>query len=391
MINDHPIVLHRGIYKKTATLSEAIFMITGLTIGAGILGIPYVVAQAGLVVGLAQIAGLGIITLFLNIMIGEIAVKAQENMQLPGLAQKYLGSSAKAILSIILAFGSLGALLAYVVGEGAALAALFGGDAFSWSIIFWSLASYFVWRGLGTVKIFEKIVSFAVILIIVFLSVYLLPAVRAENFFYFNLGNIFLPFGVILFALNGAPAIAEAHALLPGQPRAFRRAVVIGTLIPIVVYLLFAVAVVGVSGQRVSEVATVGLGAQFGAGISVLANVFAILAMATGFVGLGTALRDTLRWDYRLSGWLATLFVISFPLTLFLLGIKSFVAILGVVGGLFIAVESIFMVIIYWVARRRGDATDGGFAVRHALLLGIPVLIIFTIVALLSIAKFFVK
>jgi len=154
---------------------------------------------------------------------------------------------------------------------------------------------------------------------------------------------------------------------------------------------LFAVAVVGVSGLSVSEVATVGLGARFGVGISVLANVFAILAMATGFVGLGTALRDTFRWDYRLSNWLATWLVISFPLTLFLLGIKSFVAILGVVGGLFIAVESIFMVIIYWVARHRGDTAGGGFAVRHALLLGIPVLMVFTIVALLSIAKFLVK
>ena len=166
---------------------------------------------------------------------------------------------------------------------------------------------------------------------------------------------------------------------------------IIGTLIPIVVYLLFTIAMVGVSGRSVSEVATVGLGARFGTGISVLANVFAILAMATGFVGLGTALRDTLRWDFQLPTWISTFLVISLPLTLFLLGIKSFVAILEVVGGLFIAIESIFMVIIYWVAKRRGDTTSSGFAVQHSLLLGIPVLVVFTIVATFSVFKFFIR
>lgn len=364
-------------------------MITGLTIGAGILGIPYVVARAGLIAGLAQIVFFGVITLFLNMMIGEVAIKAGVNMQLPGLAGKYLGAPAKVILSATLFLSALGALLAYIVGEGAALSALLGGDQFVWSIVFWSLGSFFVWRGLSTVKIFEKIASIAVISLIVFLSVYLLPHVRPENIFYFNFGNFFLPYGVILFALGGSSAIAEAHALLPDRARDFRRALIIGTVIPILVYLLFAIAVVGAFGLGVSEVATVGLSAKFGVGISILANIFAVLAMGTGFVGLGTALRDTLCWDFKLSTWLSVLLVITIPLALFLFGIKSFVAILGFVGGLFLAIDSIFMVVIYWVARRRGDTAGGGFATRHALLLGVPVLLVFSAVAMLSIAKFF--
>ena len=43
MIEDKQLVLHKGIYKPIATVPEAIFMITGMTIGAGVLGIPYVV------------------------------------------------------------------------------------------------------------------------------------------------------------------------------------------------------------------------------------------------------------------------------------------------------------------------------------------------------------
>jgi len=117
-LNERPNVLHHGVFKPVATVTEAVFMITGMTIGAGVLGIPYVVAQVGLKAGLLYIFGLGIVMLFLNLMIGEIAVRTRENLQLPGYAGKYLGTWAKFLLTFTVVLSSTGALLAYVVGEG---------------------------------------------------------------------------------------------------------------------------------------------------------------------------------------------------------------------------------------------------------------------------------
>ena len=381
------IILHHGVYKPSATVTEAIFMITGMTIGAGILGIPYVVAQVGLIAGLLYILGLGIVMLFLNLMIGEIAVRTKENLQLPGYAGKYLGAWAKSLLTFTIILSSIGALLAYVVGEGRIWSALLGGDPAVWSVIFWTLGSVVVWRGLQTAKKVEKIFSFLVIAIIAGLSFYLLPHFQPATWSYFNPVQIFLPYGVILFALHASPSIAEVHALLPGSQRHFRKALVVGTLIPIVLYMFFAAAVVGVMGRDTTEVATIGLGEKFGPVVLVLANLFAAFAMGTGFVGLGIAFKQTLTWDYKINNILATLLVVIAPISLFVVGIRSFVAILDVAGGLFIGIEAVLMVMIYWRAKKVGDLDASRYKLDWAWLMMVPVLLVFTAATIFSIFK----
>lgn len=389
MTTDKPVVLHRGVYKKVATVGEATFMITGMTIGAGILGIPYVVAQVGLGAGLAYILVLGLTMLYLNLVIGEIAVRTKEELQLPGFAGKYLGRWAKGLMSVIIILSGYGALLAYVVGEGQILTALLGGNAIFWSVVFWSVGSVLVWRGLHTVKTVEKILSLAVMVIIVGLSLYLLPQIKTANLFYQNWASLFLPYGVILFALHATPAVVEAHALLPGSQRHFRRAVILGTLIPVALYLLFALAVVGVSGLGTTAVATIGLGEKFGSGILFCANLFALFSMGTGFFGFGVALKQTFMWDYKLSQWAAEFLVISVPLVLFLWGLRNFIEILDIVGGLFIGIEAILMILIFLRARRYGDLSAARYRFRLFWIFLVPVLVIFSCASVYSVIKIF--
>ncbi|TSC85056.1 MAG: Amino acid permease [Parcubacteria group bacterium Gr01-1014_13] len=354
-LEEKKIILHQGVYKPAASMADAIFMITGMTIGAGVLGIPYVVAQVGLKIGIAYIVGLGLIMLFLNLVLGEIAVRTNESLQIPGLAGKYLGKWVKYFLNVIIILASYSALLAYIIGEGQSLSALFGGNPVVWSVIFWSIASIIVWRGLQTIKSVEKVLSFIVISIICGLSFYLFRDFKFSNWIYTDVTKMFLPYGVILFALNGTAAVVEAHALLPRSQRHFRKALIIGSLIPVGVYILFALAVVGSSGLQTSEIATIGLGARFGDGVLVLGNIFAILAMTTGFIGSGIALKQNLVWDNKLNKILAEFLVISVPILLFLAGFRRFIYVLSFAGGVFIAIEAIVIIIVCWKARKKGD------------------------------------
>ena len=354
-LEDQKIILHQGVFKPAASVADAIFMITGMTIGAGVLGVPYVVAQVGLKVGIIYIVVLGLVMLFLNLILGEIAVRTNESLQIPGLAGKYLGKWGKYLLDVVIISASYGALLAYIIGVGQSLSALFGGSPAAWSVVFWGLASVVVWRGLQTIKSVEKVLSVIVISIICGLSFYLLKDFKLANWVYSDLSKIFLPYGVILFALNGTPAIIEAHALLPRSQRHFRKALIIGSLIPVVVYVLFALAVVGSTGLGTSEIATIGLGAKFGEGVLVLGNIFAILAMSAGFIGSGIALKQTLVWDNKINKILAEFLVISVPLLLFMAGIRQFISILSFAGGVFIGIEAIVLILVCWQARKRGD------------------------------------
>ncbi len=387
MIADRPIVLHKGIYKKIATVPEAVFMITGMTIGAGVLGLPFVVAQVGLKVGLIYIFVLGIVMLFLNLMMGEIAVRTKESLQLPGFAGKYLGKWAKYLLSFTIISSSIGVLLAYIVGEGETLAALLGGDPMYWSVGFWVVGSLFVMRGLQTIKGIEKVLSILVMAIIAALSFYFLPKMDPGTWSLVDFSKIFLPYGVILFALHATPAVVEAHALLPGSQMHFRRAVMIGTLVPMVLYMLFAAAVVGVGGRATTPVATIGLGAFYGGWVMVVGNLFAALAMGTAFMGMGMALKQTYTWDLKINVWLANALTLVVPLILFVLGLKNFVAILDVVGGVFIGIEAIMIVAICSAARHRGDIDGTRFGLKYFWPIAVPVLIVFSLASLISVGK----
>ena len=210
-------------------------------------------------------------------MIGEIAVRTKEPLQIAGLSGKYLGPWAKYLLSAIFLFSAFGTLLVYVIGEGTSLAAIFGGQP-----LVWSLGSFLVWSGLQRVKSIDKIFGTVVMTIIGGLSIYLLPRFNPSVLNFFDAGQLYFPIGVILFALHASPAIAETHALLPDRERDFRKAVVWGTSLPIILYILFTAAVVGFTGQSTTEIATIGLGAALGPFIGVVANIFAILASSRG-------------------------------------------------------------------------------------------------------------
>jgi len=384
---EQSIVAHKGVFKKTATVGEAVFMITGMMIGAGVLGLPYVVTKVGLGIGLSLIVIWGLVMLLLNLMIGEIAVRTKESLQLPGFAGKYVGRWAKHLMSIIIIFSGFGVLLAYVIGEGEVLSELFGGQKEWWSVLFWSLGSFFIWRGLNTIKTLDKLLSFFVILLIGGLSVFLLPKIHFAHFSVNNFSDFFLPFGVILFALHATPAIVEAHVILPGSQKRFRKAIIFGTLVPMVLYLLFSLGVVGVLGQNVSEIATVSLGRSFGTGILVFANLFAALAMATCFMGLGLALKQTLTWDHKMNRHVAEIIIIAVPLALYLIGLRSFVSVVEVVGGVFIGLEALLIVLICYKARKKGALDASRFGTMNFWLAAVPVVFFFTAATVYSLVK----
>jgi len=93
----------------------------GTVVGAGILGIPYVIAQAGFLYGLILMLVLGGAYIFINLFVGEIILRTRKQHQLPGYVGKYLGPWGKKLMAFSVLVGSYGALTAYLIGEGATL------------------------------------------------------------------------------------------------------------------------------------------------------------------------------------------------------------------------------------------------------------------------------
>ncbi|MBW2992223.1 amino acid permease [Candidatus Woesearchaeota archaeon] len=354
---------------------EAIATLVGVVIGAGILGIPYVVAKAGFLVGAINIIVIGILVLFMNLFMGEIVLRTKGNHQLSGYAEKYLGKTGKLLMTIAFMIGTYGALLAYLIGEGEALSAIFGGNPLYYSLGFFIVVSAIVYIGLKAVEQSELYFGIIFLTIIIIIMGFNIAHINPDNFLITN-GNIFLPFGVVLFAFLGLAAIPEMHEELKNNWKHMKKAIIIGSLIPLVVYLTFGLSVTAVTGAETSKVATIGLGESIGEYMIIFGNLFAVFAMATSFIALGLALKEMYDYDFKIGHKTSFLLTVSLPLILFLIGFKDFIGTISVAGSFSGGITGILVVLMLWNARKKSER-EPEFKVSFIYFLGIIIIIMF--------------
>jgi tyrosine-specific transport protein len=380
---------HNGIFRSQLSLFEGVALIVSGTVGAGVLGIPYAIAQSGIRTGIIYIIVIGLLMMGLNLMVGEVVIRTKGTYQLVGLAKKYLGRGGQFLMTMVLYSLLFGVLTIYIIGEGETLAALFGGSSFEWSIGFFIIGALLVSFGLKTVKTIELFLTAGILAVLVSIAAFSVGHVDVSYWGHFDAAHALLPYGVVLFALYGATAIPEVHATLLHKDKLFKKSIVIAGSSIITLYIIFSLVVVGVTGLETTEIATIGLGNVLGQNMFIFGNVFAFFAMATSFLLVGVALRDSLTWDYKIRPALSTIITLTIPFLLFLVGIRGFIAAIDIVGGVFVSIEVLLVLLIYWRAKQLGDLDPGKYKLHHASLLGVVLAVVFALGAVYSVWNLF--
>ncbi|HII15173.1 MAG TPA: hypothetical protein HA362_02575 [Nanoarchaeota archaeon] len=333
-------------------LLGAVATLIGLIIGAGVLGIPAVIAKSGFLIGAVHIVVLGIAAMLINLYVGEIALRTEGKHQLTAYAGKYLGRWGKHAMLIALLITIYGALAAYLVGESVSISGLFGISPAVAMAVFFALMAVLVFRGLNIIEgaeLYLNIFRFAAIAV---LLAFVLMKLDLQNLAAVNLQYSFLPYGVVFFALMGASAVPAVKEVLKTNRKLVKRAIIIGSLFPVVFYLLFAFAFVGAFGDSVGEIATADLG--MGGYIAAFGNIFAIVSMATAFLVLALALKWVYEYDYKINRHVAFLLTCAVPLVLVLAGVSRFSAVLGITGAVAGGLEGIIVVLMHRKAAAHG-------------------------------------
>lgn len=321
-------------------------VLIGTCIGAGFLGIPYVAAQSGFFVALAYILLLGLIILFVNLYLGEISLRTNGDYQIPGYARKYLGKRGRFFTAFATIFGIYTAIIAYMLGIGESISFLIIGNS-NYTTLFGFLIgifmSGFLWKGMRALKKYEKIGVAVILFLLILIFVIFFGNINYSNLNYFSLGNIFLPFGVVLFALMSFHSIPEVRLVLNKNEKLMKKVIFSGTLIVIIFYSLFALVVVGKYGGSTPEISTLALGTIF--------IFLGIFTMFTSYLALGNALIGDFMFDNRMKKRKAWFLASITPIFLFILirltNFFSFTKILsigGVVSGGMIAIIILLMV-----------------------------------------------
>ena len=357
----------------------AVSVIIGTSIGAGIFSLPYVASRSGFLYFVVLIFVLGFIMLVLSLMYAEITLRTKNKGRLVGYCGKYLGKNGKRFATLVTLFALYANMLAYIIIGGKFLNALFsncfGGNEFIYSVAMAVFISAGIYVRLRIISVIELLmVSFLAITIfgIIFKGMFF---VDIGNLLTFDIAQSFFPFGAILFSVGALSAIPELEHIMKKRQKGIKGAIITGSVITAIVYILFVAIILGITGVNTSDEALLGLSLSIGNGVVTLGLIFGILAIATSFLMIGINLKEVFWYDYHLSekkAWMLTCFA---PLAIFILGLRDFITVVSIAGSVTGGFAGILIMASFYKAKKKGDFKPA-FEIKVPIILSVFMILI---------------
>lgn len=358
--------VEEGALKVTKlTLYEAVAIIVGANVGSGILGLAYSSRLAGWPILVLWLAVAGLFTTFSMLYVAESALRTKKPLQLPGLAEKYVGKVGSVLIFISVCANSIGCMVAYTTGSGNILCTLLGLPNWAGSLLFTVPCVLVVWFGLKATGLWEKFMStgMVVLLGIIVIASFLSGKADVSRAVYANWTYAVPLLSSAIFCYIAQYAVPELARGMRHTPKKLPVAIILGMFITGVLLAVVPLAVLSLTGaEEVTQVATLAWGQALGTWALYTANIFALCAMMTSYWAVGGSmltnivdmvkLKDEKDTKTRLIAIACTVLP---PFILAYAGLVSFVDAIGWAGTFGGVIMSIVPVLMLNNARKKGD------------------------------------
>lgn len=388
---------------KNKILGSAL-MIAGTTIGAGMLAMPLTSAGIGFGATLALLVGLWALLTYTGLLFMEVyqTAKAQD-VGVATLAEQYFGLTGRFLATFSLLVLLYALLAAYITGGGSLLSGVLPDLGESTQkigiILFTLILGAFVVVGIQGVDGLTRVLFIGKIIAFVFVILMMLPKAQLENLTAVPLDNLLIVSAVpIFFTSFGFHVImGSINHYLNAEMKKIRAAILIGTLIPLVAYVLWQLATHGVlsQGEFVQLLqqdptlnGLVKATSQI-TGSTVLGEmvrIFSALALITSFLGVAMGIFEgvgDLLKRVNLPNNRVILTPLTFipPLVFALFYPNGFIAALGYAGLLFAFYGLILPIGLAWKARQQHPnlpyrVAGGNIGLLIALIAGVLIMAI---------------
>ena len=337
--------VEEGALKVTKlTLYEAVAIIVGANVGSGILGLAYSSRLAGWPILVLWLAVAGLFTTFSMLYVAESALRTKKPLQLPGLAEKYVGKVGSVLIFISVCANSIGCMVAYTTGSGNILCTLLGLPNWAGSLLFTVPCVLVVWFGLKATGLWEKFMSTGMVVLLGIIVI--VPLLSSAIFCYI--------------AQYAVPELARG---MRHTPKKLPVAIILGMFITGVLLAVVPLAVLSLTGaEEVTQVATLAWGQALGTWALYTANIFALCAMMTSYWAVGGSMLTNIVDMFKLKDekdtktrLIAIACTVLPPFILAYAGLVSFVDAIGWAGTFGGVIMSIVPVLMLNNARKKGD------------------------------------
>jgi len=340
----------------------------GSIVGVGVFGLPYAFAQTGLGIGLLELLLIGVLLICLQLMFAEVVIQGNGDHRLVGYVRQFLGKGWGSVAMFAMACSVWGAMTAYMIVGGKffsfLLSPIFGGSESLYALLVALIAGWLIYCGLGFASKLETTIVVTLIFLFIFIILASIPHIQVMNWFIYRPEHVFVPYGVLLFSMAGLGVVPEMRDVL-GQKheRKLGHAILIGMSVIMVLYIVFATVVFGVTGLQTTQAAFDGLLPVLGVTAEIVASLLGALTILSIFMIVGIQLKHTFVYDYHVSKKTAWFAVMIVPIVLYLLGVRELIGLIGFVGSVFTGMLGILTVMTYLTLRKSPTCN------RHACIL----------------------
>jgi len=351
------------------TFWEAVMMIVGANIGSGILGLAFASAKAGWPILVIWLVVAGFFTTISMLYVAETTLRTRIPMQLPGLAEKYVGKLGSWLIFISVVANAMGCLIAYTNGSGRIISAALGVSSQVGSLMFSIPAIIVVWLGLKATGISEKILSWGMVVLVgvIIIASFFAPDAKFSNVIYSNWTYAVPVFNVAIFCYIAQYLVPELARGLRHAPAKLAPAVLLGMVMTGVLLALVPLSVLALTGpENVTQVATIAWGQALGQWAFFVANLFALCAMMSSYWAVGgtflTNIVDKFKFksekDFK-TRILCIAVVVVPPFILAYSGLVSFVDAIYLAGTFGGVIMAILPALMLRSSRKNGDMEPG--------------------------------
>lgn len=327
----------------------AIFLVSGTCIGAGMLALPIVTAKCGFGWSIVLFIGCWVVMLLSSLLVLEVNSALPEEASFSSMAETTLGGWGKVVTWLMFLLLLYALMAAYDTAGSAVLSSLF--VQLHWPVSMststWLFTAVFggvVFVGTRLTDYTNRILLMIKLALFMFASLLMAPQVHWGNFHshWQQYPFAFSAIPVVLTAFGSHFIIPTIRRYIGPEPARLRLIIVVGMLIPLVVYLLWQIVTIGVVPQAGPQSFTVIAKAPSAVKALVLVLVslfqsdwvkgaidgFMSIAVTTSFLGIALSLFDFFmdglgllrsRWDHRI--WVASCtFIIPLLFAIFLPG-----------------------------------------------------------------------
>lgn len=363
----------------------AIGLLSGGIIGAGVFSLPFAFVSAGLLVGFFYLAVATGVYILLHMLYADILIKTPGEHRFVGLARQYLGRGSGAFAVLLGVVQMVFVLTIYLV-LSKSFVSLFVpfGTSQQHIFLFWLLGSAAIFLKLKRIALSELLITISVIAIIAvifILGIFHLDRLSAVSLIA-SPKHWLIPLPAILFALSGRVVIPAVVQFLRGRNngednrRQIFKVILWGTVIPALVYGLFVLGTIGLSGS-ITEDAVSGLIGQLSPVLLAIIGILGFLSLWSSYILVGLDVYETLKLDLNLHNVWRLLIVVVAPLMLYAAGFTSFLTLVSFVGGIFLVLEGLFIIIMY----RKSHNVTGFWSGPHALMITLATIALLTALA----------